>query len=131
MWSLKFQGETAITSSSDGTVKVWQCGKQEESDVHTPMQCQRVLLHRGGEVWSCDMTTDSIFSGGRDTVAKIWDRETGLNYMKLEAHRSSVFKIHAGQGPASCHSVLTCGGDGLAIFWDMRTGIACSNIARY
>ena len=71
------------------------------------------------------MSCDSIFSGGRDSVARIWDRETGANYMNLESHTSSVFKVLGGVGPAGSHSVLTCGGDGFVIFWDMRTGKPC------
>ena len=84
---------------------------------------QRVLRgHRAGEVWTCDITADSIFSGARDGVGKVWDRETGANYLNLEAHTSSIFHISAGQGPAGAHSVLTCGGDGSVVFWDLRQG---------
>ena len=75
------------------SVKIWHCGKQHADDsdwMHAPMQCQRVLRgHRRGEVWTCDMTSDSIFSGGRDAAAKVWDRETGANYLNLAAHTSS------------------------------------------
>ena len=126
IWSLKIDGEFLVTSSSDCTVKLWHCGKQSDGgngQSDAPMQCERVLRgHRRGEVWCCDITPDSIFSGGRDSVAKIWDRETGANYLSLESHTGSVFDIHAGCGPADAHSVLTCGGDGAAMFWDMRTG---------
>jgi hypothetical protein len=129
IWSLKFLGEHVVTSSGDGTLKLWHCGNQDDNEsdwLNAPMQCCRVLRgHLGREIWSCDMTLDSIFSGGRDDVARIWDRETGANYMKLESHSNSVFKICAGKGPAGLHSVLTCGGDGAAVFWDMRTGKAC------
>jgi len=125
--------EHLVTSSSDATIKLWHCGAQDEDEtdwLHAPMQCQRVLRgHRSGEVWSCDITSDSIFSGGRDGVGKVWDRETGANYLNLELHKSSVFQIQAGVGPAGEHSVLTCGGDGAAIFWDMRTGKACLTLS--
>lgn len=110
-------------------LKVWHCGKQHADDsdwTHAPMQCQLVLRgHRQGEVWTCDMTCDSIFSGGRDAIAKVWDRETGANYLNLASHTSSVFKILGAVGPAGAHSVLTCGGDGVVFFWDMRTGKPC------
>jgi len=126
IWSVKVLGDALVTSSSDSTVKLWHCGKSRHGDVDVPMQCERVLRgHRRGEVWCCDISTDSIFSGGRDAMAKIWDRETGANYLNLESHTASVFDIHAGEGPAEAHSVLTCGGDGRVIFWDMRTGKPC------
>ena len=43
IWSLKFNGEHVVTSSSDSTLKVWHCGAPGDGDVgclDAPMQCQ-------------------------------------------------------------------------------------------
>lgn len=130
IWDLKVYKDFITTSASGGVVKVWQCGRAEGSDWDTsPMRCQRTMTgHQNCEVWCCDMDQNNVYTGARDGVAMVWDRETGVNYQMLKGHSASVFTIQAGSDEdeslvSGTHMVLTGGGGAEVILWDLRSGL--------
>ena len=128
IWCLRVEGDRVLTSSSDGLVKLWTFSADcADSLLSSPMQCCKSFRgHSRGEVWCCDLDVrnDNVFSGGRDGTCRVFDIETGANYLTLKKHTDSIFALKAGgsmSGESDMeHTVLSGGGDCFLHVWDLR-----------
>jgi WD40 repeat protein len=79
-------GNTLVSASSDGTVKLW--------DVDTWAERATLRGHKGGVSWVAISPDDkTIASAGRDGTIKLWDLESGEEKTTLKGHASWVTSV--------------------------------------
>ncbi|KAI1742164.1 WD40-repeat-containing domain protein [Xylaria scruposa] len=81
-------GEVLISSSSDGTIKMW---KWSSSDSTAPYSERCIRTFEGHRSWvrSVAITPDAnwVISGSSDGSVRFWDARTGSAQLLLELHR--------------------------------------------
>ncbi|KAF2024608.1 WD40 repeat-like protein, partial [Setomelanomma holmii] len=71
-------------------------------------------------VYTLCQTQIFIISGSRDQSIRVWNASMlRLEYPPLMGHSSSVFSVAADDGQ---DIIVSCGGDGSIIFWQLSTG---------
>jgi WD40 repeat protein len=83
-------------------------------------QCEVQAAHAGA-VYSVAISPDArlIASGGKDQLAKIWERETGRVRFRLSGHRGTVVAVSF---PPDGRTLLTADESGTIRLWDVDTG---------
>ncbi|KAG9397495.1 WD domain, G-beta repeat [Carpediemonas membranifera] len=102
---------TIITSSDDGTIKLWDSATG---------QCIRTMTH-GGQLLCVAVSPDgaTIASGGDDISIKLWDAATGRQTQTLSGHDNSARCLAF----SSDGRTLVSGSyDKTAKVWDVETG---------
>ncbi|KAL6881967.1 hypothetical protein ACP4OV_011439 [Aristida adscensionis] len=74
-----FSGERVLTSSHDGTVKMWDV--RTDSCVATVGRCQSAVL-----CMEYDDSTGILAAAGRDVVSHVWDIRSSKQMFKLQGH---------------------------------------------
>ncbi|MFY9556908.1 MAG: WD40 repeat domain-containing protein [Blastocatellia bacterium] len=105
-------GTRLVTSSADGTLKIWDATAHE----------QGVTLHHADAVTDCCFTPDGAYfmTASRDKTVKVWETATGKEHKTFEGHRRPVEGLALlpdGKGIFSW-----CGYDDPALLWDYRAG---------
>ena len=67
-------------------------------------------------------TLDLLFTGGRDSVCRVWDIRTKAEVMVLGGHRGTVLSVATQAGEPQVSSVRT---------WDLLTGQATSILTHH
>jgi WD40 repeat protein len=80
------QGGRLVTTSRDGTVRVWDAATGQEV---------RVLRGHTGEAFTAVYSPDGsrIASGGRDGLVRLWDAATGEQVIRLAGHATYVYEL--------------------------------------
>lgn len=108
-------GDWLLSSSEDGTARVWDCREWE----------RRTLL---GHDWSdktriagLGMTSDGsrIVTGSDDGTAVVWDRASGGKLLTFRGHAGEISPLEV---LPNDREVITGSHDGTAKIWDMQTG---------
>ncbi|WP_224364259.1 nSTAND1 domain-containing NTPase [Hyalangium versicolor] len=105
-------GTTIVTSSDDGTARLW--------DMATG-QSIAVLSKHDGTVMSADFSPDGtkVVTAGSDGTALLWDVATDQPTTVLSGHQGAV--VSASFSPDGT-KIVTAGNDGTARLWDVATG---------
>jgi hypothetical protein len=87
----------------------------------SPASYHEVQAAHAGAVYSVAISPDArlIASGGKDQLAKIWERETGRVRFRLSGHRGTVVAVSF---PPDGRTVLTADEGGTIRLWDVDTG---------
>lgn len=101
-------GGLGVSSSSDGTMKVWQTDTGE---------VRRDLVEHVGDVYTCRFFPSGIvvLSGGADLRLKVWSVETGRCAATFIGHRGAVLDtaiVERGR------NIVSCSRDGSTKLWD-------------
>jgi hypothetical protein len=105
-------GNHIITSSGDGTVRIWDAKNEADFDElsgHKAYVLDARYSHDGKR----------IVSASFDRTAVIWDATTGKQLVRLVGHKDKVYR--ASFSPDGT-KVLTASDDRTAIIWDAKTG---------
>ena len=110
--SFSSDGSRVVTSSRDGTAKVW--------DARSGAEVLTLKGHAGG-VTSASFSRDGsrIVTGSHDKTAKVWNAKTGTETLTLKGHALTV--TSASFSPDGAR-VVTASWDGTAKVWDAKTG---------
>jgi WD40 repeat protein len=110
--ALSADGKTAVSVSSDKTVKVW--------DVETG-QVLRTLEGHTSRVMAVMLTPDgkTAVSGSRDRTLKVWGVETGYVGQTLKGHTGTVYAVALG---ADGKMAVSGSNDKTLKAWDVKTG---------
>jgi small GTP-binding protein len=105
-------GKRALTSSSDGTVRLW--------DLETG-RCLRVLQGHTSPIYRVAWSVDQrrALSGSDDKTVRLWDVETGRCLHVLKGHTGGVNWV-AWSTDERC--ALSGGDDKTVRLWDLETG---------
>ncbi|HEX8290559.1 MAG TPA: hypothetical protein VF570_02310, partial [Pyrinomonadaceae bacterium] len=106
------KGERLVTSSADGTVRLWEVGSGNslgELRGHLTTVNSAVFSHDGSRV----------VTASDDETAQLWDARGGYGSVVLRGHTSGVHKAVFSPDDAL---VLTAGKDNTARLWDSRSG---------
>ncbi|GBG35267.1 Guanine nucleotide-binding protein subunit beta-2-like 1, partial [Hondaea fermentalgiana] len=82
--SVAIQGDTIVSGSDDGTVRIWNATSCEE---------QHVLKGHSRTVWSVAIQGDTIVSGSYDNTVRIWNATSGEEQHVLKGHSSWVRSV--------------------------------------
>ena len=106
-------GTRVVTSSKDGTAKVW--------DARTGGEILTLKGHAAG-VTSASFNPDGtrIVTGSEDTTGKVWDAKTGAELLTLKGHTGTVSS--ASFSPDGLR-VVTASWDGTGKVWDAKTSV--------
>ncbi|CAI9718789.1 proteasomal ATPase-associated factor 1-like [Octopus vulgaris] len=109
-------GGLGVSSSTDGTLKVWQTDTGE---------VRRNLTGHSGEVNTCRIFPSGIvvLSGSADMQLKVWAADTGNCAATFVGHKSGVLDtaiIERGR------NVVSCSSDGTAKLWDCSQQVCLS-----
>lgn len=112
--TLSADGQRLMTSSDDGTVKLWNARNGVE-----------LGEYKGHEnwVWGAHFSPDGklAVSASRDKNAHIWSTNSAREIRRLVGHQASVYDA-AWQSQGDL--IATAGGDHMVIIWDSQTGDA-------
>lgn len=119
--SFSTDGGLILTSSADGTARVWDAsGLWEEGAAATVKATQKMILkgHRAS-VLSATFSADSssIVTTSEDGTAIVWDATSGNQLYTLAGHTAAV--TAAAFSPAG-DRVVTASNDGTVKIWDAR-----------
>lgn len=103
-------GERVLTAAHDGTIKMWDV--RTDTCVATVGRCSSAVL-----CVEYDDSTGILASGGRDSLAHIWDIRAGKQMHKLSGHTSWVRSIRM-VGDV----VITGSDDWTARMWSVSRG---------
>ena len=105
-------GGRAITSSYDGSLRVWDIARV------APLH---VLAGHSGAVLALATTPDgsAAVSGSADSTARMWDLRTGTETARLEGHSGAVNAVAVS---ADGTRAVTGSEDGTAALWDGASG---------
>ena len=73
-------------------------------------------------------TLDLLFTGGRDSVCRVWDIRTKAEVMVLGGHRGTVLSVATQAGEPQ---VVTGSADATVRTWDLLTGQATSILTHH
>lgn len=104
-------GKRVLTSSDDGTFRVWDAQSGEPIAQST----------QDSRLYSAEFSPDGkkIVTASNDKTARIWDAETGLLVMEPLPHPVSVYSARF---TPDGKSILTIGADDQGRLWDANTG---------
>jgi WD40 repeat protein len=105
-------GQTAVSGSSDHTVRVWDL---------TSGKCRHTLQGHTGGVWSVSVTPDgqTAVSGSDDNTMRVWDLTGGVCLRTLEGHTRIVNRVSVTPDGQTAVSGST---DGTVRVWDLVSG---------
>jgi WD40 repeat protein len=106
-------GDTIVSASYDGTLKVW--------DAHTGEERHTLQGRHMGQVTGCAISSsgDTIVSASRDHTLKVWDARTGMERRTLGGHTGGVYGCAI--SPAGDFIVSASVDQALKV-WDAHTG---------
>ena len=73
-------------------------------------------------------TLDVFVTGGRDSVARVWDMRTKQQIFVLEGHKNTVYKVAT---QASDPQIITTSADSTVRLWDMTSGKASAVLTNH
>ncbi|XP_064414084.1 proteasomal ATPase-associated factor 1 isoform X2 [Latimeria chalumnae] len=112
-------GGLGVSTSSDGTMKIWQT---------TNGETRRELVGHICDVNCCRFFPSGlvVLSGGMDTQVKIWSAQDGSCPVTLKGHRGGILDtaiVDRGR------NVVSCSRDGTARLWDCGKSVCLGVIA--
>lgn len=109
--SFSADGTCVVTTSKDGTARVWEAGTGEP---RTPP------LRHEKEVWGAQFSPDGklLVTCGRDKVARVWSVAMGEQMVELPHHDAVVSAVFSPAG----NRLVTASWDCSAQLWDVTTG---------
>jgi WD40 repeat protein len=111
---------TAISTSYDGSLLVWNLGNKEV--------LQGLFKGHKDAVTTFEWSNSLVVSGGRDGTLAFWDINEGKAFKKLKAHEGAVSKIKFYDDGADSNIIITAGlNDGVVCMHDMRTNKLASS----
>jgi WD40 repeat protein len=119
--ALSPDGEKVLTSSSDGTVRLWSA------------QTGAVLgesMRHNGEVWAMAFSPDGqkVVTGSEDSTARLWSAKTATALGEPMRHQSAVYAVAFSPDG---EKVLTGSFDGTARLWSVKTAAAMGESMRH
>jgi len=112
-------GRLIASGSNDKTIKLMVCPNFEEGDNNEILEMS-LVGHQATVRTICFNPINNLhlLSGGIiDTDIKVWDTETGKNFMSLIGHTGAIYSIKIANEGALCASVGT---DKNLRVWDLR-----------
>ncbi|KYQ88151.1 hypothetical protein DLAC_11401 [Tieghemostelium lacteum] len=108
VWGVQFHGDTLVSASEDGILKVWDLKEGE---------CMNTLLGHQDIVNSFHFDRDRVISGSDDSTLKMWDVNSGRCLNTFTGHQGSVWMLEFRDNH------LISGGDDRSLrLWDINTG---------
>ena len=128
--SFSTDGKLILTSSTDGTARVWDVsGLWTKDDVETVTAVQKKVLkgHRDS-VLSATFSADSssIVTTSEDGTAIVWDAASGDQLYTLAGHTAAV--TAAAFSPTGAR-IVTASNDGTVKIWDARVTADSDDVA--
>ncbi|EJP69772.1 F-box protein [Beauveria bassiana ARSEF 2860] len=110
-------GNTLVSASKDGIIKVWSLEKSE---------CiQELSAHEGAvRCLGVDQSRHLLVSGSSDRTVRVWDLKNGFNCERvLRGHVGTIFCL----GVQSEKGIVASGGEkGMLMLWNIEDGVICS-----
>ncbi|GJN18579.1 hypothetical protein PR202_gb05751 [Eleusine coracana subsp. coracana] len=103
-------GERVLTSSHDGTVKMWDV--RTDTCVATVGRCQNAVL-----CMEYDDSTGILAAAGRDVVAHVWDIRSSKQMFKLQGHTKWIRSMRM-----TGETIITGSDDWTARVWSLNRG---------
>jgi len=110
--SFSRDGQTIVTGSWDGMVKVW--------DMKTGMLLQKMTAHAGQvNAVTINQQKNLIISGAADNLILIWDPVNNKIVMELKGHAAPITTLIASYDGTRLYSLSE---DGMFKVWDLLSG---------
>jgi hypothetical protein len=110
--SFSRDGQTIVTGSWDGMVKVW--------DMKTGMLLQKMTAHSGQvNAVTIDHKKNTIISGAADNLILVWDPVNNKMVMELKGHAAPITSLIASYDGTRLYSLSE---DGMFKVWDLLSG---------
>jgi WD40 repeat protein len=110
--SFSREGQTIVTGSWDGMVKVW--------DMKTGMLLQKMTAHTGQvNAVTIDHKKNTIISGAADNLILVWDPVNNKMVMELKGHAAPITSLIASYDGTRLYSLSE---DGMFKVWDLLSG---------
>jgi len=113
-----FQGETMVSASADGMLRIWQMGSLAEGGHTSCIGVLQGLFQPSVSVMKVDFSRQRLISGSRDGMLRTWDLHEQRSIAGAHVTASLISSVETDFQAG----VALCGGSGGEIFfWDLST----------